>query len=231
MHGNRDGVGLLHRGFYINADIKDSKNNILNIVQSGLTLGQRDYYLENDAATQNIRNEYKKLIVDIFAHCGIAATESDAEAIVAMETRLAHKSKSQVELRDDEKNYHKMPYDSLLLQFPGIGWEAYFTAMGITGIKDVNVCQIEPLQEVEKILAEESLEHLKLMASLGSSLWRNLPGTENITYRIPAFRFRRLPMLTSSSAYNANSSPVYLFPDEVSRSEPSLSMAEFLEGL
>ena len=161
-------------GFYINADIKDSKNNILNIVQSGLTLGQRDYYLEDDAATQHIRNEYKKLIVAIFAHCGIAATESDAEAIVAMETRLAHKSKSQVELRDDEKNYHKMPYDSLLLQFPGIGWEAYFTAMGITGIKDVNVCQIEPLQEVEKILAEESLEHLKLMAT-----WRLIDYASN----------------------------------------------------
>ena len=161
-------------GFYINADIKDSENNILNIVQSGLTLGQRDYYLEEDSATQHIRSEYKKLIVDLFAHCGIQVTEKDAESILAMETRLAKQSKSQVELRDDEKNYHKMSYDSLLSEFNGFDWDAYFSTMGITDLKEVNVGQLEPLHEVEKILAEESLDNLKLMAA-----WRLIDFASN----------------------------------------------------
>ena len=154
-------------GFYINADIKDSKNNLLSLYQGGLTLGQKDYYVEDDEVTQNIRREYKRLIVDLFNHCGIAAVEADADNILSMETRLAQKSKSNVELRDDEKNYHKMSYDSLKAEFPGIGWDDFFATMGVTDLRDVNVGQPEQLHEVEAILAGESLENLKRI-----TLWR-----------------------------------------------------------
>ena len=154
-------------GFFIDADIKDSKNNLLSLHQGGLTLGQKDYYLEEDDATRNIREEYKKLIVDLFTHCGLPATPKTAERILALETRLARQSKSRVELRDDEKNYHKMSYDNLKTDFPGIDWEAYFTSQGVQGFTDLNVGQLEPIHEVEKILAEASLDDLKLVA-----LWR-----------------------------------------------------------
>ena len=154
-------------GFYIDADIKDSKNNLLSLHQGGLTLGQKDYYVEDDEETQKIRAEYKKLIVDLFNHCGVEATEADADNILSMETRVAQKSKSRVELRDDEANYHKMSYDSLKMSFPGIDWDAYFSAFGANGIEYVNVGQPEQLHEVEAILAGESLSNLKRI-----SLWR-----------------------------------------------------------
>ena len=51
---------------YIGADDKNASENILNIYQSGLTLGQKDYYLENDEATKKIREAYKKHIVNMF---------------------------------------------------------------------------------------------------------------------------------------------------------------------
>ena len=53
-------------GAYIGADEKNATENILNIYQSGLTLGQKDYYLENDEATKKIREAYKKHIVNMF---------------------------------------------------------------------------------------------------------------------------------------------------------------------
>ena len=153
--------------FFIDADIKDSKNNLLSVFQGGLTLGQKDYYLEEDDATRNIREEYKKLIVDLFTHCGLPATSATADRILSLETRLARQSKSRVELRDDEKNYHKMSYDNLKADFPGIDWDAYFKALGVEGLKELNVGQLEPIHEVEKILAEASLDDLKIVA-----LWR-----------------------------------------------------------
>ena len=52
---------FMYMGF--SADEKDSKNNILNVYQSGLTLGQKEYYLDNDANTKEIREAYKKHIV------------------------------------------------------------------------------------------------------------------------------------------------------------------------
>ena len=55
---------------YIAADEKNAAENILNISQSGLTLGQKDYYLETDEATTKIREAYKKHIVRMFQMFG-----------------------------------------------------------------------------------------------------------------------------------------------------------------
>ena len=48
--------------FYVDADQKDTKTNIFTIVQSGLALGDREYYLSSSADMENIRKEYKKHI-------------------------------------------------------------------------------------------------------------------------------------------------------------------------
>jgi len=157
----RQGVRGLF-GFYIGADEKDSKNNIVSINQGGLSLGQKDYYVDTDAATAAIREAYKKYIVDLTKHVGFS--ENDANRIcgdvMRIETRLAKASKSMTELRDPEANYNKMSYDELKKNFPGIAWDEYLKNFGISGLKNVIVGQPDAIHEVEKVLAEETPEAL-----------------------------------------------------------------------
>ena len=158
----RQGVdGLM--GFYIGADEKDSKNNILSIVQGGLTLGQKDYYLDQDPETAKIREAYVAYIRQLVSHVGFGETDAAriSDDIMRIETRLAKASKSMTELRDPEANYHKMSYDQLKKDFAGIDWDAYLHIFGISGLKDVIVGQPEAIHEVEKILAEETPEALQ----------------------------------------------------------------------
>ena len=119
----RQGVPGLF-SMYIGADEKDSKNNIVNIVQGGLTLGQKDYYVDEDPKTQTIRKAYEKYIVDLCLHTGFS--EKDAQRIsqdvLRIETRIAKASKSMTELRDPEANYNKLTYSELKEQFSGIDW-------------------------------------------------------------------------------------------------------------
>lgn len=160
--------GMLRQGvdglmsFYIGADEKDSKNNILSIIQGGLTLGQKDYYLDQDPETARIREAYVAYIRQLASHVGFG--EADAarisDDVMRIETRLASASKSMTELRDPEANYHKMSYDQLKKDFPGIEWDAYLNIFGISDLKDVIVGQPEAIHEVEKILAEETPEAL-----------------------------------------------------------------------
>lgn len=160
--------GMLRQGvdglmsFYIGADEKDSKNNILSIIQGGLTLGQKDYYLDQDPETARIREAYVAYIRQLASHVGFG--EADAarisDDVMRIETRLAKASKSMTELRDPEANYHKMSYDQLKKDFPGIEWDAYLNIFGISDLKDVIVGQPEAIHEVEKILAEETPEAL-----------------------------------------------------------------------
>ena len=158
----RQGVdGLM--GFYIGADEKDSKNNILSIVQGGLTLGQKDYYLDQDPETAKIREAYVAYIRQLVSHVGFGETDAAriSDDVMRIETRLAQASKSMTELRDPEANYHKMSYDQLKKDFAGIDWDAYLHIFGISSLKDVIVGQPEAIHEVEKILAEETPEALQ----------------------------------------------------------------------
>ena len=152
-------------GFYIDADIKNSAMNLVQIWQSGLVMGQKDYYLDTDSATTSIREAYKQYMAGLFKYCELendeAAVAARVDAVLAFETELAKASRSRTELRDDEKNYHKMSYDSLKVAFPGINWSFYFSIHGAKGVKEVSVGQPEFILTVEKLWAETDLAVLK----------------------------------------------------------------------
>ena len=150
---------------WIGADEKDSKNNIVNIMQGGLTLGNKDYYVEEDPATVAIREGYKKYIVDLSKHSGFGEKDAQRimEDVMRIETRIAKASKSMTDLRDPEANYNKFTYDELKAQFPGIDWDAYFGVFGIKQgeVKNVVLGQPDAIHEVENILKEETPEAIQ----------------------------------------------------------------------
>ena len=158
----RQGVPGLF-GMYIGADEKDSKNNLVSITQGGLTLGQKDYYVDDDQRTQEIRKAYQKYISDLCLHSGFSEKDAMriAEDVLRIETRIAKASKSMTELRDPEANYNKISYEELLKQFPGIDWNGYFSNLSMEGVKEVCLGQPMAIHEVEKVLAEETHEALQ----------------------------------------------------------------------
>jgi len=150
-------------GFYIDADIKNSAMNLVQVWQSGLIMGQKDYYLDTDSATTSIRNAYHDYMANLFRYCKVAGDDAEARVngVLALETELAKASRSRTELRDDEKNYNKMSYDSLKAAFPGIDWSFYFSVQGAKGVKEVSVGQPEFIQAVEQLWDNTDLAVLK----------------------------------------------------------------------
>ena len=118
---------------YIGADDKNAIRNILNIYQGGLTLGQKDYYLETDEATTKIRESYKRHIVRMFQLFGFkkAAAEKKMRNIFAVELALAKVSKSRTELRDPIANYNKMTLKEFDGKYPHFQLERQMNAKGI----------------------------------------------------------------------------------------------------
>ena len=145
-------------GAYIGADEKNATENILNIYQSGLTLGQKDYYLENDEATKKIREAYKKHIVNMFQLFGFkkGAAEKKMKNILKIETELAKVSKSRTELRDPIANYHKMTLKEFDANYPHFQLEKQMNAKGIKTeyIQEMVVGQPEFMAAADKIFAE-----------------------------------------------------------------------------
>lgn len=150
-------------GFSCGADLKDSKNNLMMVGQGGLSMGSRDYYLNDDEPTRKVREAYRQYIKRLFVLTDVAEAEADkaVEAVMRIETRIAKVSYSAVKRRDVAANYHKMSYAALLEDYPGIDWSTLFLLNGIPSFDFITVNQPEPIHEVEKILAEESLDDLK----------------------------------------------------------------------
>ncbi|MDR1764254.1 MAG: M13 family metallopeptidase [Dysgonamonadaceae bacterium] len=147
--------------FYVAADDKNSSLNILHLFQGGFSMGDRDYYLDNDDHSKLLREKYTAMIEKLFALSGFTETESKAAsaAVMKIETRLAKAASSRVELRDPVANYHKISIEELIKLSPEVDWKTVFG--NLEGLKELNVGQLNPIAEVSKVITESPLEDLK----------------------------------------------------------------------
>ncbi|HIZ68449.1 MAG TPA: M13 family metallopeptidase [Candidatus Prevotella avicola] len=149
------------------ADEKNSTMNIFNVYQSGLTLGQKDYYVNNDSATVAIRKAYREFIADMFQLYGFSeeAAKQKEQAVFQHETTLALISKSATELRDPQANYNKMTLAEFNANYPNLRLEVMSNAEGIKSewIQEMVVGQPEFLAGLDKIVVAESAETLRAL--------------------------------------------------------------------
>ena len=163
---DRNGESTMMFGIGAGADQKDSEWNLVAVGQGGLGLGERDYYLSDDAQNKRVLEAYKQYLKKLFTLTGAdeATAEKKTQAVIAIETEIAKASYDKVKQRDIDANYHKMTYTQLISDFPGIDWGNVFLASGFPAFDYVDVGQPEPIHAVERILAETPLDDLKTYA-------------------------------------------------------------------
>ena len=129
-------------------------------MQGGLGMGERDYYLEDDAQTKEIRDKYQQHVSKMFQLAGYdeATARKAVKAVMNIETRLARSARSQVELRDPHANYNKKTLEELQKEYPSFAWDVFFSTAGLNNLKEVNIGQPDALKEVNAIIDTVSLE-------------------------------------------------------------------------
>lgn len=137
-------------------DDKDSEHYIFVMVQSGIGL-DRDYYLDNDEKSAEIRKKYKEYIVKQSKNFGVSL---DVDKIYAMEERMAKSFFTKEKLRDPLLNYHKKSFAELKSDLPNFDWDLYFDARGVKP-EFVNLEQIEPIAESIAIINDTDIEIIK----------------------------------------------------------------------
>ena len=147
----------------VHQDNKDSTKYVVDFVQSGLGMPDRDYYLKkDDAKMAETRAKYQATVEKMLALAGDTNAAANAKAIVAFETRIAQLHWTKVELRDPVKAYNKVPVAKLGELMPHYDWNAYLNGLGIAGKVDyVIVSQPSYLKALDKLLAETPLDTLK----------------------------------------------------------------------
>ncbi len=150
-------------GFSVGPDDKNSSMNIAHIYQSGIGMGDRDYYLLQNEFSQNLRMEYIKLMETQFQNAGYSEDEAKSAAanVMKIETELAQAHVTREMRRVPELNYHKLLASELDTQVARFPWNIYFEEMGAGEIDSLNVSQIEPVRAAIAIIDREPTTVLK----------------------------------------------------------------------
>ena len=164
--------------FYLYADVddKNSSKNIIKTSQGGLSLDSKDYYVNDDQKSKDIRAKYLQHITNMFALCGFNKAESqkNANTVLNIETRIAKSSSSKLELRDPYANYNLMTLAELKKFTPNIDWKLILNILNVN-VKELSVSQKKQMEEVNNLLANEKLSNLKTLLK-----WQAIDGASSL---------------------------------------------------
>lgn len=141
-------------GLGVGQDAKNSIKMMLHLRQAGLGLPNRDYYFKTDARTTKIRTDYAQQHLPTMLKLSGLTDPAAANAVFSIEKSLADSSRTLVALRDQYKNYNKMPVAQLNKLTPHINWTNLFQKMGLEKADTVIVGQPEYYVEVDKALQQ-----------------------------------------------------------------------------
>ena len=142
--------------FGVYADLKNSKINTVYLGTGDLGLPERDYYMKSDSESVVLRTQYVDHITSMFGLIGIdeANAKPQAEAILALETRMAESLLPKEERRNPYNTYHPKALADIQAMTPSFPWNDYLTPFGLAERDTIVVSQPAYLARLEEILAE-----------------------------------------------------------------------------
>ncbi len=146
-------------GLGVDADLKNSEVQVLYLAQSGLGMGDKDYYVNPDNAA--LRKGYEAMLAKYFSLSGLDNPEQRAANAASIEDKLASFSWSSIENRDYNKMYNPMSTAKIAETYKGFDFKAFFEAMGVPAQDHTIVQQPSFFEGFSKLFASSELEVLK----------------------------------------------------------------------
>lgn len=118
-------------GLYSQPDFDNARITLAAIDQSGMGLPGREFYLNDDDKSKEIRTQYLKHIAKMLELSGEPQAQAAAEAqtVLSMETSLAKVAMDIVARRDPKNQNNKMSLEQVQALTPSFNWSHYFAAM------------------------------------------------------------------------------------------------------
>jgi len=154
-----DGFGSSFFNVYIETDAKAPTRYAVHITQGGLSLPDRDYYLQPSFADK--KQKYQAYVAQLLTLIGWPDPEANASAIVAMESQIADVSWARADRRDDTKTYNPMSVDELAKAAPGFDWTPFLKTAGLGAVQRVIADENTALPKIADIYARTPVSTLK----------------------------------------------------------------------
>lgn len=152
-------------GLSVFPNLNDSSMNAGYIGPGGLGLPERDYYLDEDEKSKEIREKYVMHITRMLQFLGddAAKAQKDAETILALETKLAAPRLDKVQSRDARNFNNPRTIEELSKMTPIIDWNKFIADLEMKKVDMVMVTQLNYMTALQDFLKNESIEDIKTL--------------------------------------------------------------------
>jgi putative endopeptidase len=148
-------------GLWVAQDLSDPTRYLPFLLQGGLGMPDREYYLGSSAAMAAIRPQYQAHIAVVLKLAGVDTPEARAERIFELERRMAEVHWTRVASEQIEAGNNHWTRAQFYAEAPDLDWRALFAAAGLGGQNEFVVWQPSALIGLSKLIASESLETWK----------------------------------------------------------------------
>jgi putative endopeptidase len=150
--------------FDIEADQKVSTKEAVTFGQGGMSLPNKNYYLDTSKAMRTIRDKYMVYLKNIFSqlHENAEQASKDAKSVMAIETELAKGSMTPIEQRDVHAVYNKMTYAKFISTAPSVEWKTCMDSVGLHNIDTVIVNMPKFFVKLDSVLKSTPVDDWKV---------------------------------------------------------------------
>lgn len=161
-------------GYGVGPDPGNSNTNMLHLMEAGLGLGDRDYYLEKNETNDRILNAYREYIRKVMSLSGYdsEASRRISDTVIEIETEYARHKKTREERRDPILGYNVFTIERLISEYPNFPWSDIFRLSGISEPKRINVSSpkfMAFINEYYPTLTERQIKDLMAFGAVSSS--------------------------------------------------------------
>ena len=148
-------------GLFVTQGLEDPSHNLAYLLQGGLVMPSRDYYLSDDAHMVATRAKYRTYIGALLKQAGMADAEAKAKTVLDLETKIARAQASLLDSEDVHKANNLWRTADFAQKAPGLDWAAYFKAAGLDGQPQIDVWQPTAITGLSALTASEPLQAWK----------------------------------------------------------------------
>ena len=148
-------------GIFVTQSMSDPSKNVPYLLQGGIGMPDRDYYLSSDAAMAKVRDAYRPLIAKMLASAGLDNAEARAARVYELEAKIAAAHATIVETGDSTKANNPWSQADFAKKAPGMDWTAFFRGAQLSTVPTITVWHPEPTRKLSALVESEPLEAWK----------------------------------------------------------------------
>ncbi|MBJ6760184.1 M13 family metallopeptidase [Myxococcaceae bacterium JPH2] len=148
-------------GLWVTEDLNAPERYAPYLMQGGLGLPDRDFYLVDSPRFREVRQSYQAHIAAMLKLAGFSDVEARARRVFELEKKIAATHWPQVDTQDVTKTNNPWAQEAFAKKAPGLDWAAYFSAAGLSGQKQIIVWQPSAITGMAKLVGAEPLQSWK----------------------------------------------------------------------